>query len=86
MTEQKLKSNIQEVHAELERANTMTSQEKDLLGSLMEEIVIHAGADDEKKQAVTSELDRQATKFEMDYPKIAGLLRQIMDALGKMGI
>jgi len=86
MSEQELKSHIQKVHAELERAHTMTTHERDLLGSLMEDIVINAAGDSKKVEVLNSELDRQATSFETNHPRIAGLIRQIMDTLGKMGI
>ena len=86
MSEQDLKSHIESVHSELEIAHEITPHERDLLGALMEEIVVQASQDDSKKEELSSELDRYATNFETTHPKLAGIFRQIMDTLAKMGI
>ncbi|MDM3871901.1 DUF4404 family protein [Porticoccus sp. W117] len=89
MTNYELKQQIAELRHSLEQASETDVHVRDMLGSLMEDIVVLVSENDEGEvdsQAVRSQLDQQAADFESRHPKIAGLLRQLMDQLAKLGI
>jgi hypothetical protein len=89
MTNEELKKHLDELHDELEKAHTMASEERDMFGLLMSEMVQIAqgeGQPDEHKETLRERLDIKASDFDADYPRLAGVIRQVIDALGKMGI
>ncbi|MCV6604659.1 MAG: DUF4404 family protein [Porticoccaceae bacterium] len=89
MTNDELKQQIIELRHSLEQASETDVHVKDMLGSLMEDIVVLVNEEDDDQvdsQAVQSQLNQQAADFESQHPKIAGLLRQLMDQLAKLGI
>jgi len=98
MQEDELSDRLRELHYELEEASHLSSDKKDVLGNLMKDIVVLASdeegsskaADDnpaEKKTGVIMrQLEKQANDFENQHPRLSGVIRQVMDALGKMGI
>ncbi|MGS2724727.1 DUF4404 family protein [Porticoccus sp. GXU_MW_L64] len=89
MTNDELKQQIAELRHSLQEASETDVHVKDMLGSLMEDIVVLVSEDNGGQvdsQAVHSQLDQQAADFEARHPKVAGLLRQLMDQLAKLGI
>ncbi len=89
MSNEDLKQHLAELHKTLEDAGHLSSSEKDVLGHLMEEMVEIAAGEPVKAEhadGVREQLERQATDFELKHPRLSAVLRQIMEALEKMGI
>ncbi|WIO74045.1 DUF4404 family protein [Porticoccaceae bacterium LTM1] len=88
MTSEDLKTQIQELRQQLEYASKTDSHVKDMFGSLMEDIVVLAtqGPEEVDAEGVKDQLEQRATDFENRHPRIASLMRQLMDLLAKMGI
>lgn len=88
MSEIELKQRLHELHDELERASKLTTEERDVLGHLMTEMVEIAQAEEvpDAPDDLQDRVERYAGDFENQHPRIAGLLRHILDVLGKMGI
>mgnify|MGYP003675220995 FL=1 len=89
MTNEELKKHLDELHDELEKAHTMAPEERDMFGHLMSEMVQIAqgeGQSEEHKETLRERLDLKASDFDADYPRLSGVIRQVLEALGKMGI
>ena len=89
MSNEELKRQLDELHGELEKANTMAPEERDLLGHLMSDIVsISQGTFDtgKPKETLREQLEHKASDFDVDHPRVAAVIRQVLDALNKMGV
>ena len=87
MTEKELKASIENVKKLTERA--LESHERDLLGDLMGRIVSSSSGELEPledHETLHEQLDEQAVTFESRHPTLAKALREVMDALHRMGI
>lgn len=82
MANEALKQSIAQVRTLMQAA--LDSKERDLLSDLMTKIGEdhHDAVDDDLKD----ELDRKAVDFEAEHPKLAGAVREVMDALNKLGL
>lgn len=85
-----LKERLRTLRARLESASGVSPAERDLLTSLMTEIV--AIAEDKACSNHGSELglrklwEQKSSAYEADHPEIAFVVRQVLDMLAKMGI
>lgn len=89
MSDNELSNRLQDLHEELERASKLSTEERDVLGSLMTEMVEIANEGEQASQqpdSLMDQLEEQVNEFENRHPRLAGVLRQIIEALGKMGI
>ena len=89
MDSETLKQQLKELHETLEDASHLSTSERDVLGHLMEEMVEIASSgsvEEQDAEGIVDQLEKQATDFETRHPRLAGVLRQIMDALERMGI
>lgn len=89
MTAEDLKRRLAELRRELESAGETDVHIRDMLGSLMADIVVIAGGGDAAtvdRESLRRRLEQQATGFETRHPRVAGIIRQIMDQLARLGI
>ncbi|MCB1669283.1 MAG: DUF4404 family protein [Pseudomonadales bacterium] len=89
MSDNELRNRLQDLHEELERASKLSTEERDVLGSLMTEMVEIANEGElasQQPDSLMDQLEEQVNEFENRHPRLAGVLRQIIEALGKMGI
>ncbi len=89
MPDPDLREQLDELHRQLEDANRSDAHVKDMLGSLMEDIITISTkehVDESHKESVKQQLEEHAASFENRHPKLAASIRQIMDLLAKMGI
>ena len=88
MTPNTLKQKLAALHAELHAANRLDPELRALLETLGRDI--HALLGQTEKSAHVADLAdalrAQAAKFAAQHPTIEGSLRDIADALGRMGI
>lgn len=89
MSQDDLHERLQELRRQLEESNKVDDHIKDMLGSLMEDVLklsSHPAGGSVRKESVKQQLEEQATDFESQHPKLAATIRQVMDLLAKMGI
>lgn len=89
MTNEELSSQLDELHAELEKAKTLSPGERDLFGHLMLDMVRIAQGEEpaiKPKETLRDQLEHKASDFESGHPRLAAVIRQVLDALNKMGI
>jgi len=89
MSNEELKSRLDELHQELEKAGTLSLEERDMFGSLMADMVQIAQEEsqpEEHDETLREKLEHKASDFDVDHPRLAGVIRQLLDSLGKMGI
>jgi len=89
MNNEELKKQIDELHKELEKAQTLAPEERDLFGRLMSDMVLIARGQenaDTSRETLKEKLEHKASDFDSSHPGLAGVIRQVLDALGKMGI
>lgn len=83
---EELKVRLEDLHAELDAATTVTAGDRDILNKMIVG-VLHL--DDTKEPAELSLrefLEEKNSIYEVQHPKLAFTMRQILDILSKMGI
>lgn len=89
MKNEELHSQLDQLHEELEKASTLAPEERDFFGHLMSDMVNIAQGktpEAEPKESLKEQLEKKASDFDTDHPRLAGVIRQVLDALNKMGI
>tara|TARA_B110000503_G_scaffold105749_1_gene157822 strand:- start:3203 stop:3472 length:270 start_codon:yes stop_codon:yes gene_type:complete len=89
MTNEELRAQLDELHKELEKANTLAPEERDLFGHLLSDMVRIAQCEEpgvNPKETLRDQLEHKASDFESDHPRLAAIVRQVLDSLNKMGI
>ncbi len=74
-----------ELHERLKTARSLDAESRGMLATVARDI--EQALENEDASAVAPEpVEALAVRFEADHPSLAGVLRQIMDTLGKAGI
>jgi Domain of unknown function (DUF4404) len=76
---------LEELHKRLKHARTLDPEARKLLTTVARDIET-ALENDDTASVSTEPVEALAVRFEADHPSLAGVLRQIMDTLGKAGI
>ena len=76
---------LEELHKRLKQARSLDPEARKLLTTVARDIET-ALENDETAAVSTEPVEALAVRFEADHPSLAGVLRQIMDTLGKAGI
>jgi len=85
MSERELEVLLAELHKRLKQARSLDPEARKLLATVAEDI--EQALENEDTSSVAPEpVEALAVRFEADHPSLAGVLRQIMDTLGKAGI
>jgi hypothetical protein len=77
---------LAQLHARLKHAKSLDAESRKLLVTVASDIEKALAGDDVAAVAPAQPLEALAVRFEADHPALAGVLRQIMDTLGKAGI
>jgi hypothetical protein len=85
MASEDLRALLAELHERLRSTRTLDPESRGLLTTVARDIEQALENDDEAGVA-TEPVETLAVRFEADHPSLAGVLRQIMDTLGKAGI
>ena len=85
MSDQDLRALLAELHTRLKQARTLDPEAREMLATVSRDIE-QALADDDASAVAAEPVEALAVRFEADHPSLAGVLRQIMDTLGKAGI
>jgi hypothetical protein len=89
MTDQELRQELQELHDQIEASLHKSPSDKDLLGHIMTDVVRLAQGEEIGEvdaESLKEQLEDKATDFESRHPTIAGVLRDMMDVLARLGI
>jgi len=76
---------LEELHKRLKQARSLDPEARKLLTTVASDIET-ALENDDTSAVATEPVEALAVRFEADHPSLAGVLRQIMDTLGKAGI
>jgi hypothetical protein len=85
MSGQDLHALLAELHLRLKRARSLDSESRQLLATVARDIE-QALENDDPSTVSAEPVEALAVRFEAEHPSLAGVLRQIMDTLGKAGI
>jgi hypothetical protein len=77
---------LAQLHARLSHAKSLDPESRELLLTVAADIENALAGNDGAAIARDQPLESLAVRFEADHPALAGVLRQIMDTLGKAGI
>ena len=89
MTEESLRELLARVHRRLGESDSTDEASRELLGTVMGDIerTLGRGRTDLTSAARHApRLESLAVRFEADHPALAEVLREVIDALGKVGI
>jgi hypothetical protein len=85
MRDKDLDALLAELHVRLKRARSLDPEARKLLTTVARDI--ETALENNDPGAVAAEpVEALAVRFEAEHPSLAGVLRQIMDTLGKAGI
>ena len=73
---------LEELHKRLKQARSLDPERRKLLTAVASDIET-ALENDDASGVATEPVAALAVRFEADHPSLAGVLRQIMDTLGK---
>ena len=83
MPEQKLKEQLQTLHDTLEQHPELDDETKSLMLKIAADI---EAAEGDAVADLSDMVQEQAVQFEQEHPTLAGVLRQIVDTLGRIGV
>jgi hypothetical protein len=85
MSDQDMGALLAELHTRLKRARSIDPEARRQLATVARDIE-NALANDDPGAVAAEPVEALAVRFEAEHPSLAGVLRQIMDTLGKAGI
>ncbi|MCD8523396.1 MAG: DUF4404 family protein [Saccharospirillaceae bacterium] len=83
MPQQDLKQQLQQLHETLQQNPQLDDGSLKLLQSIARDIDAMENSD---AADIGERVQEQAIRFEQEHPTIAGVLRQIVDTLGRIGV
>jgi hypothetical protein len=85
MSERDLEVLLAELHKRLKQTRSLDPEARKLLMTVAHDIE-NALENEDASSVAPEPVEALAVRFEADHPSLAGVLRQIMDTLGKAGI
>ena len=89
MPKQRLRELVSSLHEELERTPEVDAEGRELLRELtgdIEDLVGHDEPAPQTRDSAAERVESAALRFEAEHPRVAGILGEIVDALGRLGI
>ncbi|CCK75168.1 MAG: DUF4404 family protein [Oleispira antarctica] len=88
MSDKKLHELLTQVHEQLQQQKSIDGESQALLQRVLADVKVASGSEnsDEISQDLSDRIEQQAVEFEQEHPTLAGVLRQIMDTLGRIGV
>ena len=89
MPEKKLRELVASLHDELNDASSVDDESRQMLQELtgdIDKLVARDAAAAEHRATAAEQVGAAAARFESDYPRLARVLGEIVDTLGKLGI
>jgi hypothetical protein len=85
MTSPDLRALLAQLHERLGATRSLDTESRTMLATVARDIE-QALQNDDASAVAAEPVEELAVRFEADHPSLAGVLRQIMDTLGKAGI
>ncbi|WP_420592330.1 DUF4404 family protein [Bacterioplanoides sp.] len=85
MPQETLKQQLQQLHDALQQHPQLDDESQQLLKTIADDIAGQSGAA-QPDEDLTEQVQQQAIRFEQEYPTLSGILRQIVDTLGRIGV
>lgn len=89
MAKERLRELVDSLHNELERTARLDAEGRNLLRELtgdIEELAGHADPSVDTRDSAAERVESAAVRLEAEHPRLAGILGEIVDALGHLGI
>ncbi|HZZ70679.1 MAG TPA: DUF4404 family protein [Pirellulales bacterium] len=89
MSAEQIKTVLQQLHSDLGATQTVDPELRALLVKLdgdIQQLLQQAEPNAVEAEGVIGRVEEAATNFSIRHPQVAGLLRQLADGLGQMGI
>ena len=80
----RIKADIEKLHEEIQWLKDDKS--RDIMDGVLADLEIQLAMADDEPSDIESQLEAAVTHFEVDHPSVAAILRNIIAALGNMGI
>lgn len=83
-----LRKQLESLHSELARTNTVDRESRDLLVTLLTDIsrLLESKPVAADERSLTERLDEIAVQFEAEHPALGTAIRRVVDTLAKAGI
>ena len=84
-----LRTQLESLHAELDRTHAVDDEARELLVTLLGDItrLLHRSTRSAAEhESLAERLDALAVQFEAEHPAVGTAIRSLVDALGKAGI
>lgn len=83
-----LRKQLESLHGELARTNSVDRESRELLVTLLEDIsrLLESQPAASGEQSLTERLDEIAVQFEAEHPALGTAIRRVVDTLAKAGI
>lgn len=88
MNDQELRAELKELHDRIAASMHKEPLDRDILSHIMTDLVRVAEGEklyETESDTLKEQLEEKATNFESQHPKTAGVLREVMDVLSKLG-
>jgi hypothetical protein len=86
MSDPKLRALLTQLHTHLKQGSSLDADARKRLTTALHDIEQALGRSDQPATPAKSRLEALAVQFEADHPALAGVVRQLIDALGAAGI
>lgn len=87
MPEKQIRDLVARLHEELKTAESVDEESRALLEDLTNDIEkVVAREEGAQRESAIEQAGDAALRFESEYPRLAGVLNQIADTLGRLGI
>lgn len=87
MSDNKIQQLLVELHEQLQQKNNLDDETQGLLEQVLEDVKVTLNGDaNELETDLSDRIEQQAVQFEQEHPTLSGILRQIIDTLGRMGV
>jgi hypothetical protein len=88
MADKKLHELLTQVHEQLKQQDSIDAESQALLQKVLTDVNVASGSGsvEDISQDLSDRIEQQAVEFEQEHPTLAGILRQIMDTLGRIGV
>lgn len=83
MPQQDLKQQLQQLHETLQQNLQLDDSSLELLHSIARDI---NAMDNSEAADIGERVQEQAIRFEQEHPTLSGILQQIVDTLGRIGV
>lgn len=87
MSDDKIQQLLVELHEQLQEKNALDDETKGLLQQVLDDVKDGLNKETtEFEQDLPDRIEQHAVQFEQEHPTLSGILRQIIDTLGRIGV